>query len=260
MKNCTYRIIQPLLALLLVFSCLRGNAQDNSFPKEGELKKADSSFYVFDSGQWRKVHTHREYVVDAPDRRQIGLMLFLDSLPIEKERWDSTYQAFLEPEHRVARVIRPLTGPASKADFTGTWVLMHNGQKMISGELYRYSVPKQVSIRQTPAFIRIESVNGSDIGDITTADSYTLDGQAMEKQRTGKETIVTVLSRNTSRSAFTLSSLVYTADHRPEYRFTEVWALVTTGGWQKLVLKKENESLLYPAPAWVCRATYEKQK
>jgi hypothetical protein len=246
----------PLIIFDLMYVMV-GHAQTR--PADGQLKKVADSFYVYESGRWRTVHTHREYVVDAPRREQIGWTLYLDSLPVKEETWDSTHQAFLEPYHPVPHVIHPLTGPSPKDEFTGTWVLMPNSQKSISGELYPNSFDKQVTIRQTPDSIGIERVTGSDIGDITTAETYALDGKPMDVPRVDKRRSVITVSRDCSQSMITLSSILYSPDNKPEYRFTEVWAAMDSGGRHQLVLKKKSESLLYLAPARVSMAWYEMQ-
>jgi hypothetical protein len=114
-------------------------------------------------------------------------------------------------------------------------------------------------MRQTPDSIRIERITWSDIGDITTVEAYTLDGKPMNIPRVDKRRTVTTVSRDSSQSVITLSSMLYAPDNKPDFRFTEIWTAMDSGGRHELMLEKKSESLLYPAPVWACEATYEMQ-
>lgn len=146
----------------------------------------------------------------------------------------------------------------AQTDFSGAWVLIPGSIKALSGEENQNPMPKQLKVRQTADSLSVQTLRGTDIGDITTYKDLSLSGKPMESLGADHRKRVTIPGWDEGQKILVLTTTLYavTDSSIPEIKLTEVWALAEKGGKTILALLQKSTDIK-SGIAWSCSATYE---
>lgn len=149
---------------------------------------------------------------------------------------------------------------AQRTDFSGNWTLKPDRVKALKGELYPNAFPKSIKVRQDSTVLLMETVNGTDIGEITAQETLQLD-QPNESKRADKRRQVTVCGWDAGEKVLIIARTLYAASDKkkPEMKFTEVWAILPENNRNVLVLLRKAEDLTGGPGGYAYSAVYEKQ-